>query len=373
MRIFHLLNHTCRMNGHVHAAIDLACAQVRLGHSAAMASRGGDFDDFLAANNVEIMQVNFERRPAALLKSLYKLQGLVRGWRADVVHAHMMTSAVLAWPVCQLVGVPLVTTVHNEFEKSSILMGLGTRVIAVSEAVGRSMRERGIPASRLDVVLNGTIGAARFAGRDRSPRRLDSPAVVFVGGLHPRKGLLDLFAAWEIVHAQNQTACLYIVGDGPHRAEYMNFVDSMNCRNSISFLGARDDAFQFLLGADVFVLPSLADPAPLVLSEAREAGCAVVATDVDGIPELLEKGKAGIIVPARDPAAFATAVLSLIQDPATLRQWREKSQFNIDYLRIDRVARETLKTYAAASDKFLWRSPRRASIESDRAKPKAPH
>ena len=373
MRIFHLLNHTCRMNGHVHAAVDLACAQVRLGHSAAIVSGGGDFDDLLAANNVEIMELNCERRPATLLKSLYTLLGLVRGWLPDVVHAHMMTSAVLAWPVCHLVGVPLVTTVHNEFEKSSILMGLGTRVIAVSEAVGRSMRKRGIPASRLDVVLNGTIGAARFAGRDRSPRRLDSPAVVFVGGLHPRKGLLDLFAAWEIVHRQNPTACLYIVGDGPHREEYTNRVASMNCCNSVTFVGAQDDAFQFLLGADVFVLPSLADPAPLVLSEAREAGCAVVATDVDGIPELLERGKAGIIVPVRDPVALAAAILSLIQDPATLREWREKSQFNIDYLRIERVAQQTLKIYMAASDKYLGRSSRRASIERDHPKPKAPH
>jgi hypothetical protein len=69
---------------------------------------------------------------------------------------------------------------------------------------------------------------------------------------------------------------------------------------------------------------------------------------------------------------LAAAVLSLIQDPAALGEWREKSQFNIDYLRIERVAQETLKIYAAASDKFVRRNSRGISIEQDHPKPKAP-
>jgi hypothetical protein len=68
MRILHLLNHTNRLNGHVHAAVDLACAQIKLGHSVAVASGGGDFDALLAANNIETMLVSHERRPATLLK-----------------------------------------------------------------------------------------------------------------------------------------------------------------------------------------------------------------------------------------------------------------------------------------------------------------
>src|SRR3981081_1434644 len=175
MRILHLLNHTHRMNGHVHAAVDLSCAQIKLGHSAAVASGGGDFDALLAANNVETMLIDHERRPATLLKSLNSLYRLVRKWRPDIVHAHMMTSALLAWPVCKSARIPLVTTVHNAFQKSSILMGLGTRVIAVSEAVGRSMQKRGICESRLNVVLNGTVGSARFEGKDRTPRHPHSP------------------------------------------------------------------------------------------------------------------------------------------------------------------------------------------------------
>jgi glycosyltransferase involved in cell wall biosynthesis len=352
MRILHLLNHTNRMNGHVHAAVDLSCAQVKFGHSVALASGGGDFDALLAANSVETMLISHERRPATLLKSLNSLYRLVRKWRPDIVHAHMMTSALLAWPVCKSTGIPLVTTVHNEFQKSSILMGIGTRVIAVSEEVGRSMQKRGIPKSRLNVVLNGTIGSARFEGKDRTPRRLDSPAIIFVGGLHPRKGLPDLFAAFDNVHKRNPASRLYIVGDGPHRDEYTKLVSSMDSASAVTFMGGQDDPFPFLLGADIFVLPSHADPAPLVLSEAREAGCAIVATAVDGIPQLLEQGQAGILVPAHDPAALSAAICSLVDDPKTLQQWKEKSQFNVDHLRIERVARETLEVYAAASGKF---------------------
>jgi glycosyltransferase involved in cell wall biosynthesis len=349
MRILHLLNHTHRMNGHVHAAVDLSCAQVKLGHSAAVASGGGDFDALLAANNVETALIDHERKPATLLKSLNSLHRLVRRWRPDVVHAHMMTSALLAWPVCKLAGIPLVTTVHNEFQKSSILMGIATRVIAVSEAVGRSMEKRGISKSRLAVVLNGTIGSARFEARDRTPKRFGTPAIIFVGGLHPRKGLPDLFEAFGKVHARNPSSRLYVVGDGPHRDEYAKLVNTMECASAVTFTGALNDPFPLLLGADVFVLPSHADPAPLVLSEAREAGCAVIATTIDGIPQLLEHGQAGVLVPSRDPNALSAAICSLVEHPEVLQQWKEKSQLNIDYLRIDRVARETLAVYEIAS------------------------
>ena len=349
MRVLHLLNHTRHSNGHVHVAVDLACAQGKLGNSVAVASGGGDFDGLLASNNVETMIVDHRRQPLTLLKSIWTLHGLVRRWRPDVVHAHMMTSALMAWPICKLEGMPLVTTVHNEFQKSSILMGLGTRVIAVSTAVGDSMCRRGISKSRLHVVLNGTIGSARFDGKDRTPRHLKSPAIIFVGGLHPRKGLPDLFEAFKTVHERNPAARLYIVGGGPHLDAYTALVQSMECADAVMFLGSQDDPLPFLMGADIFVLPSHADPAPLVLSEAREAGCAVVATHVDGIPQLLEYGQAGILVPPTNPAKLAEALCSLIEFPESLETWRKRSQINIDYLGIERVAKETLDVYAAAS------------------------
>lgn len=348
MRILHILNHTNQLNGHVHAAVDLACAQSAAGHQVMIASGGGDFDTLLAREGVQTATIDHDRRPLILAGSVLRLHRLLRDWQPDIVHAHMMTSAVLAWPVCRLAGVPLITTVHNAFEKSAVLMRLGTRVIAVSEAVRRSMEARGIPARKLVTVLNGTIGTVRFQGQEAAREPLDHPAILFVAGLHPRKGLPDLLDAFGIVHARHPGARLYIVGEGPFRDAYEEKTRSMPCGAAVTFVGGQRDPSPWMRGADIFVLPSHDEPAGLVLSEAREAGCAVIGTDVGGIPEMLDRGGAGILVPPRDPPALAAALDRLLSDPATLADWRAKSQVNIANLTIERVMRQTLDVYVSA-------------------------
>ncbi|WP_040675156.1 glycosyltransferase family 4 protein [Rhizobium grahamii] len=348
MRILHVLNHTQRLNGHVHAAVDLACAQVAQGHDVCVASGGGDFDGLLKRKGVHTVFVDHKRSFPNLAKALVHLRSHIRSFHAEIVHAHMMTSAVLAFPVCRLSGIPLITTVHNEFEKSATLMGLGTRVIAVSDVVGASMQKRGVPSSRLRVVLNGTIGSARSDGRSEEPAPFISPSILFVGGLHPRKGLPDLLQALEIVHRSNPRAHLYIVGDGPYRDAYKDMASKLACASAVTFVGSTTDPYPYMLGADIFVLPSHADPAPLVLSEAREARCAVIGTQVDGIPQLLEHGDAGILVPPRDPSALAEALIQFVENPEKIDEWKARSQLRIEHLTIDRVARETMQVYISA-------------------------
>jgi len=346
MRILHILNHTNRLNGHVHAAVDISCAQTKLGHTVSIASGGGDFDELLAGHGVESFRLLHKRQPLVLMRSFWRLLSLARNWKPDVIHAHMMTSAVLAWPVCKLLRIPLVTTVHNEFEKSAILMGLGDRVIAVSDAVRDSMEKRGVPASKLRVVLNGTIGSARFTGREEGTTTLEGIAILVVAGLHPRKGLPYLLEAFDIAWKRYPAAKLYIVGEGPHEREYMEKAAAQASGGSVTFLGGQNDPFRWMAAADIFVLPSLADPAPLVICEAREAGCAVIGSDAGGIPQLLEHGEAGMIVPARNSEALAEALCSLLADPQVLADWRRKSQTRISFLTVDRVASQTCEIYA---------------------------
>ena len=345
MNILHILKHTKRLNGNVHAAVDLACAQAKQGHAVTVMSREGDFDTLLESCGVRVIKLDHGSSFKTSSYAVLKLIKFIRMQQVEVVHAHMMTSAVVARLACSLRGIPLVTTVHNAFQKSSILMGLGNRVIVVSSAVGEIMSGRGIPAKRLRTVLNGTIGSDRLAVNASSKRVLKSPCVLFVGGLHPRKGVGELIRAFEQVAATIPDATLYIVGEGPHMHEYEALASSQVSAEAIVFVGDHDDPQSFMRSADVFVLPSLADPAPLVLSEAREAGCAVVASHVDGIPELLEHGKAGILVPPSSVDQLAAALISVLLKPASLEQWRRASQHNLDYLQIDRVVRETGEVY----------------------------
>ncbi|EUB99552.1 glycosyl transferase group 1 [Rhizobium sp. CF080] len=348
MRILHILGHTRRRNGNVHAAIDLACAQAKRGHQVRIAHGGGDFETLLAHNKVISVSIDQRRRPVTLLKALLALRTQMDEFQPDIVHAHMMTSAVLAFPICRLSGKPLVTTVHNAFERSATLMGLGARVIAVSDAVSASMQRRGIAGAKLRTVLNGTIGSARFEGRGCSPAELSHPNILFVGGMHPRKGLPDLLEAFRLLSDTYPEAHLYVAGGGPFKTAYQQLAADTGCGDKITFVGGVDEPLPFMKGADIFVLPSHADPAPLVLSEAREAGCAVVGTNVDGIPQLLDFGKAGLIVPPGDPKALAEVLGTLLGDRGQLRHWRERSQSNIGRLTIERVAAETEDVYYSA-------------------------
>jgi len=203
-------------------------------------------------------------------------------------------------------------------------------------------------AQKLRVVLNGTIGAARFAGRSTAAAELAHPSIVFVGGLHPRKGLPDLITAFGTVLKNHAGARLYVIGGGPMESEYRALSAQSGFGHAITFVGAIDDPYPYMLAADIFVLPSLADPAPLVISEAREARCAVIGTRVDGIPQLLEFGEAGMLVPPASPDVLAAALDELISDPENLEAWKQRSQLRIETLTIERVARETATVYRSA-------------------------
>lgn len=347
-RIIHVANHSHRFNGNVHAAIDLACTQAELGHDVMLCSAGGSFDALLEAHKVRVVHLPELAGRAGLPLAVQRLRRLVHSVDADIVHAHMMKSAAVAWMATRLGRARLVTTVHNAFERSAIIMGLGDQVIAVSSAVGSAMQQRGIPEKRIRVVLNGTIGSARYAdGPAPLPESLARPAVLYLGGLHPRKGIADLLEAFALARRSRSDLHLYLVGEGPCEAKYRAMVSDQD-REHIHFCGSRPDPRSFMLGADVFVLASHADPAPLVLSEAREAGLAVIATRIDGIPELLEDGAAGVLVPPRDPQRLAAALLSVLESDQSLAHHRARSQFNLDHLALDRVAAETLVVYERA-------------------------
>jgi len=255
-------------------------------------------------------------------------------------------------------------------------MGLAERVIAVSKAVQKSMVRRGIPENKLRVVCNGTLGSPRTRKlQEYQPLPLQQPAIATVAGMYKRKGIAELINAFEQIANLFPQAHLYIVGNGPERLLFEAQAKATSVADRIHFEGFQPEPQRYLLSCDIFVLASHHDPCPLVLSEAREAGCAIIATQVDGIPEALDDGQAGLLVQAKDSHALAKALAQLLGNSDMLQEWKQRAHHNLERLNVARVNQETLAVYdelanshtnnidwAARKQNPVWKSTEQSSV-----------
>lgn len=352
MRILHILNHIEKVgNGIVNMAVDLACSQAKDNHQVGVASLGGEYEALLASHGIRHFAIDQENRtPINLFKASRRYRALVQEFQPDIVHAHMMTGVVLARALRGKAQYKLVSTVHNEFQRNAVLMGLADRTIAVSKAVRERMVERGIPQRKLRVVQNGTIGSPRTCRlADYQPMQLQCPAIATVAGMYTRKGIAELIDAFVEIASGFPQAHLYLIGDGPERSQFEAQAQNTTVSDRIHFEGFQSEPQRYLLSTDIFVLASHRDPSPLVLPEAREAGCAIVATAVDGIPEALEGGQAGILTPPQDSQSLAAALAQLLSDRERLYEWKERAKQNLEWLNVTRVHQQTLAVYRELS------------------------
>lgn len=346
MRILHLIKHCNLLNGHVNVMVDLAATHARAGHEVAVGSAGGSYEPFFAANGIAHHRVAFGRTPGALLRGTTALLGLCHRMKPDVIHAHMMSSAVLGAVVSRLCGIPLVTTMHNSFDRHSWLMRLGDAVVAVSEAERSLLLSRGYPEAKVVTIRNGTVGTPRddLYADDPVPE-VAKPCIVTLCGLHERKGVHHLIAAFARVAPAHPAWHLAIAGAGPDAAKLEALADGLGLGARVHFLGGVKNPKRLLAQADIFALASLADPSALVLVEARAAGCAMVATAVGGSSEALAHGAAGQLVPPGDPDALAAAFARLMASPERLEEWRRRAAENLEAFTLERTAAKYLALY----------------------------
>ncbi|MBD2436925.1 glycosyltransferase family 4 protein [Nostoc sp. FACHB-110] len=347
MKILHITNHLQKIgNGIVNVAVDLACLQSQDGHDVAVASAGGEFETLLASHNAKHFQLNQSKQPLNLLKAAWRLREIIQQFQPDIVHAHMMTGVVLAGVLRKSYKYNLVSTVHNEFQRSAVLMGLADRVIAVSQAVSDSMVRRGIPKTKLRLVANGTLSSPRHPSiQDYQPLPLHRPAITTVAGMYTRKGITELIAAFNKIASDYPAAHLYLVGDGPERAIFEEIAQNTPFSQRIHFEGFQPEPQRYMLATDIFVLASHCESFGLVLTEAREAGCAIIASDVDGIPETLDHRQAGILVPPKDSQTLALTLAQLLSNPVKLQYWKNRAKQNLDRFSAVRVHDETMNVY----------------------------
>jgi glycosyltransferase involved in cell wall biosynthesis len=299
---------------------------------------GGEVADTLRAANipVEVLGLRTIYGPRAW-RGLGRLAGLCRERRIDILHAYLISSNVYGTLAGQLAGVPVLITSRRDTGFSRnwrlraveewLINPLVDRVTAASPAVAAvARREHGLHNGKVVTIPNG-LDLAEWDLR-RYPRAEvrrewglaeGDCAVGVVGHLSPVKGQADLIEAAARLGPEREGVRLFVIGDGPLRARLEARTAALGLSGRVVFTGVRGDVARLLAMLDVVVVPSHTEGMSNALLEAMAMARPVVATAVDGNLDVVRDGVTGLLVPPRDPAALATAILRLVDGPEYAR------------------------------------------------------
>lgn len=298
-----------------------------------------DFAQRITRPGVELFALH---KPAGLALGTHRdLFRLLRRVKPDVLHTYNLGTieyAATAWAA----GVPV--RVHAEHGRDArdpqginpkhnllrrLLAPFIDRYVPVSrDLCGWLERVVRIPAAKLQLIDNGVdterfCAAAPVAGaREAWQDDPDSFVIGTVGRLQDVKDQATLIDAFALLRAELPEARLrlVLVGDGPLRAQLQARARERAVQDSVCFAGPRSDVAPVMRSFSLFALSSIAEGTPVTLLEAMASGLPVVATAVGGIPDLVEQGVCGTLVPPQDPQALAAAIAPYVRDRALARR-----------------------------------------------------
>jgi glycosyltransferase involved in cell wall biosynthesis len=205
-----------------------------------------------------------------------------------------------------------------------LMSSLSDRIVVVSKAVKDEIAIE-IPRDMIHVIYTGIT---QFEEESLRPRidilgelgvAADRPIVCFAGDLCKRKGVVDLVEVGREVSIHIPNVLFLIVGkDGGEKKRMLRDINSLSIEAHFRFLDFREDVLSIIAASDVFILPSRADPLPVVVLEAMMLGKPIVATRSGGCEEMVSDGVNGYLVPIRAPLSMAERLRTLLLDPALI-------------------------------------------------------
>lgn len=254
----------------------------------------------------------------------------LNGQTFDLIHAHHPIAALAMKTLFP--NTPVIITIHSSFERELILNGKireddpehafltslygelegkMDQILTVSNAFKRYLGDYMQDPERIGVIPNG------FDEKRFRPVEHDNavPQLVTMCRLVPAKGLDTLLHACSELKQRGHTFVLHIIGDGPSRTELEQLAEQLGIYEETIFYGYMLHPEQFMPFFDIFVLPSRAEAFGSVFAEAALCLLALVGTDVGGIPEQIEHGRNGLLVPPENSPALCQALEKLITDP----------------------------------------------------------
>lgn len=259
---------------------------------------------------------------------LYVVVAAKHALSAEIIHAHWTLSGLVALLGKFVHKRPVIITVQGsdilQVTKSKIgrilthaILKRCQRTVALSSALQRATAAIGIPISQIAIIPNG-VNPRQFMtdGRYTSQFASREAIILFVGSLIERKGARYLLDAIPAILKKHPEYSLVLIGEGPEQQALLDQSALLGISEHIQFLGfqPQEEVSKWMRRARVFVLPSLEEGQGVVLLEAIASGTPVVATNVDGIPDVITSD-VGRLISTKDPTALAQAVTFYLDEP----------------------------------------------------------
>ena len=255
------------------------------------------------------------------LSMIPRLINVMKQEKPDVVHTHLNVIKYAA-VAARLCGIRCVHTVHNVAHEeaegrlqkitNTIYFRRGWAVpVALSPKVQATILSfYGLKEEQVPMIYNGVdLGKCCL----KEQYGLSKPAgLLHIGRFNEQKNHKGLLEAFAQIVKTFPDCCLQLIGDGDLEEETRNHVKDLGLQEKVLFLGNQTNVYPFLQEADLFLLPSKFEGMPMTIIEAMGTGLPIVASAVGGVPDMLEDGVSGILVPC-DPDAVAQAVLQLLE------------------------------------------------------------
>lgn len=336
---------------------DLADQMVLKGHEVKIAYLTGDKLMKPKSSNVEIIYLALNGIKSFIPASS-QYRNLLRSFRPDVVHAHMVHANIFVRLNRINQKIPkLICTAHNSNEGGNIRMlaykytnflsDINTNVS--KEASQAFINNGAFTKENLITVYNGIdLNKFKFSNSKNDIVSIDDGFTNFlsVGRLNEQKDYPNLLNAISQLDV-NLKVRFNIVGDGELRLAIENLIDSMGIKNKVNLLGRRKDIATLMHQSDFFILPSKYEGFGLVVAEAMACGTFVIATDCGGVREVL--GDTGILVSPQDSQALAQAMqqaLSLTDEQIEVNNKRARKRIE-ELFSLEKSVEKWLEIYTA--------------------------
>ena len=305
-------------------------------------------------------------------RQMLRLSRELRVRRPDVLHSYNFYANVFSIPAARLAGVPcIVASIRDMGVYMSPMQKrvqrwvceLADRIVVNADAIRNWLIDEGYPSGKIRVIRNGARLPASVPENMRSKVRAElgipdtGKVVIMVSRLNPKKGIENLLDAAPEVLSRVPSAWFVIVGDivlestgqeASYSKRLAGRARELGIAERVLFTGLRRDVPRLLSAADISVLPSLSEGLPNAVIEAMAAGLPVVATSVGGIPELIQQGRNGMLVPPGDTAALAESLATVLSNPFLSRRLGEAARLRIQAgFSFEKMFRETVALYRA--------------------------